>query len=220
MTDRQHASLVRAIMDNGFCGVVLVRKEGSWYVIVDGEQRWRAARELGIPEIPCLVGEFDEKRARALTVKLNQIHGYWSSGELVALLKDLPDSLEDLGFTDDEFACEVESALEDTAIGLDFDHQTIDEKRRLSSPTRRYVGFMLSPSAQRLLDRALKRATEQPSDSPCTRTRSFVSHSQGLSQERIGSWVYKLRCRRREKRPETCIPPYRSTLRCSRISRL
>ena len=79
MTERQFLALKSSIHENGFCGVILARDAENGLVIVDGEHRWRAARALGIKEVPCLIGDFDELQAQALTVKVNQIRGYWSA---------------------------------------------------------------------------------------------------------------------------------------------
>ncbi len=170
MTDNQFLALKRAIRKEGFCGVVLVRRARSGFIVVDGEHRWRAARDLGLKEVPCLVGDFDAAQAQALTIKMNQIHGYWSAPELVSLLDELPDSLDELGFSDHEFTCELERALGDTSVGEEIEAQFDGARPRKNHGGRRYVGFMLSKSQQRLLERALVRATRL--DGKDSRSRS------------------------------------------------
>jgi len=169
MTDGQFLSLKRAIRKEGFCGVILVNKTPKGLVIVDGEHRWRAARALGIKDVPCVVGEFSEERARSLTVKMNQIHGYWSAPELVELLDTLPDSLEDLGFSEHEFAKELERAL--ATVGMS---EKRDEEESGNCPdSRRYTGFSLSPKQERLLERALTQAARTEKDGKVSRAKAL-----------------------------------------------
>ncbi len=170
MTDNQFLALKRTIRKEGFCGVVLVRHAKNGSVIVDGEHRWRAARELGMKEVPCLIGDFDAAQAQALTIKMNQIHGYWSAPELVSLLEELPDSLDELGFSDHEYTCELERALGDISVGDEIEAQFDGANPCKNHGGRRYVGFMLSESQQRLLERAVARASRSNGKDPLSRS--------------------------------------------------
>jgi ParB-like chromosome segregation protein Spo0J len=169
MTDGQFLSLKRAIRKEGFCGVILVNKAPTGMVIVDGEHRWRAARALGMEDAPCVIGEFSEERARALTVKMNQIHGYWSAPELVDLLDTLSDSLEDLGFSEQEFAKELERALATAGMC-----EKMNEVESGKCPdSRRYTGFSLSSKQERLLERALTQATRTEKGGRVSRAKAL-----------------------------------------------
>lgn len=53
---------------------VIVRRNGSGYVIVDGEHGWRAAQAAGLDCLPCEIVEVDDFEARRQTYKRNQ-HG-------------------------------------------------------------------------------------------------------------------------------------------------
>lgn len=53
---------------------IVVRPNGGKYQIVDGEHGWRAAKELGLPEVPCEVADIDDFEARRQTFKRN-CHG-------------------------------------------------------------------------------------------------------------------------------------------------
>lgn len=50
---------------SGFKGTVLVRpnSDGSGYLIVFGERRWRAAKQAGLTDILCVVEEMDDSKA-------------------------------------------------------------------------------------------------------------------------------------------------------------
>lgn len=168
MTDGQVAALERAIAKEGFCGVVLANKTCRGLVIVDGEHRWRAAKKLGMKEVPCLIGEFLEDKARALTVKLNQIHGNWQAAELVSLLESLDEPLADLGFSEQEFAAELEMAMDDVSK-----KPLANVSGNQRKQARVYVGFMLTPGQQRLLAKALDAAALSLHDPSLTRSEAL-----------------------------------------------
>ena len=56
---------------------VIVRPGGEGYVIVDGEHNWRAARQIGMAQVPCEVVEIDDFESMRQTYKRNQ-HGRMS----------------------------------------------------------------------------------------------------------------------------------------------
>lgn len=59
-------------------------------VIIDGEHRWTAARDVGLVEGPAVVLHgLAEREAKGLTVKLNQKRGDWDAEGLRALLADV-----------------------------------------------------------------------------------------------------------------------------------
>jgi ParB-like chromosome segregation protein Spo0J len=70
-SDEQIEQLVGSIRRFGFVNPVLVREGG---VIVAGEGRWRAARKLGLAEVPVIELEgLDEGQCRALALADNRI---------------------------------------------------------------------------------------------------------------------------------------------------
>lgn len=78
----------------GFVDPVIVRERDSWYEIVDGEHRWRAAKELGYTEIPIYsIGDVSDADAKQLTIVLNETRGRSDSKRLGAVLKDLLESV-------------------------------------------------------------------------------------------------------------------------------
>jgi ParB-like chromosome segregation protein Spo0J len=178
MTDGQFAALKLTIEKEGFCGVILVNSVGKRFVIVDGEHRWRAARALGLKDVPCLIGNFHENQARALTVKMNQIHGYWSAPELVSLLEELPESLAELGFSDQEFASELERALDMVGVGSKIRESVGEEAPSARCREHRYTGFMLTSAQDRLLERALTRAS-------CAESRKGKNMSRSAALEKV-----------------------------------
>ena len=76
MDDERFAELVEEVRHLGrLPKPVVARLNGDdQYVIVDGEHGWRAAREVGLAEIPVEVIDVDDFEARRQTYKRNQ-HG-------------------------------------------------------------------------------------------------------------------------------------------------
>jgi hypothetical protein len=75
----------------GFVTPIIIRTtpEG-WYQIIDGEHRWKAAKQLEMAEIPVWnLGVISDVDAKQLTVVLNETRGTAERDKLGELLKDL-----------------------------------------------------------------------------------------------------------------------------------
>ena len=118
-TDETFNQLVDEIKEDGFeqpLNVVPADEiEGVLqYTIIGGEHRWKAARVLGLEQIPCYVHHnWDEAAQKLKTVRRNLMTGQLDDVKFTAMVKDLEDrfkiSEEDLpkllGFEDSrEFA--------------------------------------------------------------------------------------------------------------------
>ncbi|GAB1537102.1 hypothetical protein ADMFC3_27330 [Geovibrio sp. ADMFC3] len=53
--------LKESIREKGFMNPLVIVRENSGYLVIAGNQRLRAARELGITSVPCLIKEFHSK---------------------------------------------------------------------------------------------------------------------------------------------------------------
>lgn len=89
--------LVNGIREHGFLQPVLVVFEDDEPVIVDGEHRTRAAKEVGLKKIPCAVAR-DRKHAEILRIALNRLRGELDLGEVGRQL----DVLSEMGFDTSE----------------------------------------------------------------------------------------------------------------------
>lgn len=79
----------------GFVTPVIVRDMGTYYQIIDGEHRVRAAIELGLGEIPIFsVGVINDAVAKQLTIVLNETRGRADPKRLGTVLKDLLEEVE------------------------------------------------------------------------------------------------------------------------------
>ncbi len=110
MTDAIRRKLRLNLKRDGFVAPLLVRKLGNRYQIVNGEHRWRIAQELSYQTVPCVVLEdLDDRRARILTVNLNELGGDPVPALLAKLLHEL----------------EEESPLSELAAVLPYDEAEI-----------------------------------------------------------------------------------------------
>jgi len=88
---RVYRSLVNSIREFGDVGrPIIVREVGKdKYVIIDGEHRFNALKELGQEEIPTIIIEADENKAKMLTIALNRLHGEMTEENMSLILQDL-----------------------------------------------------------------------------------------------------------------------------------
>lgn len=62
-------ALASSIREHGLIQPVLVKKsDNGMYLIIAGERRWRAAKQAGLSEIPCILGEYSEKEVMELAL--------------------------------------------------------------------------------------------------------------------------------------------------------
>lgn len=60
--------LAESIKIYGIIQPIIVTKKDSFYEIVAGERRWRAAKKAGIAEVPCIVRENDERKNKEIAL--------------------------------------------------------------------------------------------------------------------------------------------------------
>ncbi len=54
--------LAQSIKIHGFIQPIIVSQEANGFMIIAGERRWRAAKELQLTEIPCIVKKYDDDK--------------------------------------------------------------------------------------------------------------------------------------------------------------
>lgn len=101
--------LVHSIQAHGFNGILIVsshpQQEGKYQLIAGGHRRRDAAKEAGLPTIPCLVVEYDKHRMAVGTATENLIREDLSipdEGKLYLKLR------QDAGWTQEELATQLE----------------------------------------------------------------------------------------------------------------
>jgi len=73
MTDEQFGLLCDRMRQNGWLGGPIITDTDG--LIADGEHRWRAAREIGLDEVPVRQFDIDDATRRLWRQELNKIHG-------------------------------------------------------------------------------------------------------------------------------------------------
>jgi ParB/RepB/Spo0J family partition protein len=73
MSDEMYHKLKQYIRREGLVEPIVVRPVADVYQILGGYHRWKIARELGYETVPCAVVELDDRRAKILSVNLNEM---------------------------------------------------------------------------------------------------------------------------------------------------
>lgn len=164
MHPRDYARLIHDIKLFGFVDPVTVRphpsKKGD-FQIIDGENRWRAASDLGLDVFYFDIGPVDDATAKKLTIALNELRGQYDPRQMGDLLNELlsdespQELLEQLPFSEEALAGLV------GLKGFDFKGLADDEKKSEKKPKWVEKTFKMPPDAAEVLDDALARAREQ-----------------------------------------------------------
>ncbi|GKX68448.1 ParB/RepB/Spo0J family partition protein [Inconstantimicrobium mannanitabidum] len=62
------SELAESIKQHGIIQPLLVKKEGEYYTIIAGERRWRAAKLLGVKEVPVIEMDLDDKEVLEISL--------------------------------------------------------------------------------------------------------------------------------------------------------
>lgn len=103
MEATQFDKLKKSITEYGFIDPLIVNRrthesfteEEKKPTVIGGNMRYRAAKELGIKELPVSWVDLDKAKERILNIALNRIAGKWDVGKLEKMIYEL--SNEDLG---------------------------------------------------------------------------------------------------------------------------
>jgi len=98
MAEEMYEKLREYVKKEGLVEPIVVRRKGDRYEILGGYHRWNVAKELGYETVPCAVVEMDDRRAKVLSVNLNEMKGQSVTSLLSELIYDLNKelTLEDL----------------------------------------------------------------------------------------------------------------------------
>ena len=66
--DERIMELAESIKSNGIIQPLILKKDKDEYVIVAGERRWRAAKKIGVKEVPAVVMELTEKQVLEISL--------------------------------------------------------------------------------------------------------------------------------------------------------
>lgn len=109
MDDRIYEQTVKNIREEGFVYPILVRSpEKGKYMIIDGEHRWKAAKELGYTQIPAIILDKNMPDAMVATINFNKLRGEFDTLKLAEVIHTLMKEFtieeleEKLGYTESE----------------------------------------------------------------------------------------------------------------------
>lgn len=159
LDDDLYQKAVASVRKFGFVDPVTVRLVDDRYVIIDGEHRVRAAKELGLRLVPAIVVEVDDDTAQQLTLVLNELHGRPDPVRLQRMLSGLSERhsveslLEALPFAREQFMSGVVGFTAPDMSGFT-DPPTPDATRWVERMYR------LPRGAADVLDAALRQAKE------------------------------------------------------------
>jgi len=83
--------LKQEIKKDGLLSDLIVRNQGKFYELIDGERRWRALKALGWKTVPVRVVDADDALARLSVYKLNKIRENYTVEEEARYFKKLRD---------------------------------------------------------------------------------------------------------------------------------
>jgi len=95
MTAAMYAKILESIQEYGMVDPLTVRvlggpTERTRYQIIDGENRWRGATDLGYTEFDCtIIDGLTDAQAKKLTIIMNELHGQADPGKMGDLLSDI-----------------------------------------------------------------------------------------------------------------------------------
>ncbi len=98
------SELAESIRQQGILQPILVRPAADDYQIVLGERRWRAAQEVGLDTIPCIVQEVDDRQALEMALVEN-LHR--EDLNCVDTARGFQQLIDEFGFTHEQLAEQI-----------------------------------------------------------------------------------------------------------------
>lgn len=150
-----------SITQFGFVVPIIVRETAKGrYEIIDGEHRWRAAKELGMKQVPVnSLGKVPSATAKKLTIILNELRGQYDAVELSRLVKALVDEtgldelLRDLPFQPQE----LENIIAAATFDMDSLKRPDKEGDSADDDQWKELRFTVSVSQAEVIERAIER---------------------------------------------------------------
>ncbi len=161
MTQEIRTKLRLNLKRDGFVAPLLVRKLGDRYQIVNGEHRWQIAKGLGYATVPCVVLEdLDDRRARILTVNLNELGGDPVPSLLAKLLHELEEEtpLDELAAVLPYDEAQIRDTLELLKLPEGLEKMIEEEAAREEAVAPEVVSFVVSREHVEVVNQALGHA--------------------------------------------------------------
>jgi ParB family transcriptional regulator, chromosome partitioning protein len=93
--------LAQSIEANGIIQPLVLRKAGDRYQLVAGERRWRAAKQVGLPEVPVVIRDIPDARLLEITlienIQREDLNPIETAMALTRMSTELALSFDDIG---------------------------------------------------------------------------------------------------------------------------
>ena len=98
------AELADSIKQLGVIQPITVKKSGEQYIIISGERRWRAAKQVGVERLPAYIRDVDDENLHAMALVENIQRQDLNAIEIALGMKRL---IEECGLTQEAMADKV-----------------------------------------------------------------------------------------------------------------
>jgi ParB/RepB/Spo0J family partition protein len=187
VSPEMYAKLRAYIEREGMVEPLVVRpaEEPGHYQILGGEHRARIAKELGMTHVPCAIVEVDDRRAKILTVNLNELKGQSVPALLAELVHDLSRelTLEDLESQLPYDMAQLEDLQDLLRIPDGLEAELAAEAEKMERERPRILSFALSPEQAEVVEEAITRALD---DVAGTSRGAALTHMARVYLEREG----------------------------------
>ena len=160
MSDETYHKLKAYIKREGLVEPIVVRPLDEGFQILGGFHRWKIAQDLGYETVPCAVVEIDDRRAKILTVNLNEMKGQSVSSLLSELIHDLSQELS-LGDLESQLPyseAELKDALEIMKIPDGLEAYLDEEAERAERERPHILSFVVEDVET--VEEAIEKATQ------------------------------------------------------------
>ncbi len=146
--------LANSISQYGIIQPLTVRKSGEFYEIVAGERRLRAANELGMATVPCIISDINESKSAEIAIIENIIREDLNIFEQAEAIKALIDTYE---LTQEQIATRLSNSQSFVANKLRLLRFTAEEKEQIikNNLTERHARALLRVSDPSLREKLL-----------------------------------------------------------------
>ena len=180
MSTRMRQKLARYLKREGLVEPLVVRphpEEDGCFEVIGGEHRLRiCSEELGYEVVPCVVVEMDDRRAKILSINLNELSGESMPNLLSKLLNDLQ---QEMPLTDMEAVLpydtrELQDVLSLMQLPDGLGDELEDEAAEMEKDAPVVVTVVLDKQQAETFDRAMELVTEEIGKAKDGKARAVV----------------------------------------------
>lgn len=165
MSEQMEQKLRAYVQQEGLVQAVVARPIGKdQFEIVDGYHRFEIAKKLGFKTIPCVILNLDDKRARILSINMNELKGQPVQNLLAEIIHDLnkESPLEDLEKILPYSREELDDTLELLRLPMaDLEKTLEEEARQAEEQMPVVVQVVLDQQQNKIFEQALGKAFEK-----------------------------------------------------------